>query len=106
MENKTNMHSIADNIVEGEANVAVSETILRFAGTSGNSEILARQQMLDEAFDGMTMEAILEHLEKSRDSFGKQRSRQHVAWSLQRYLIFAILSCVPGMWYKPCCSYC
>lgn len=32
----------------------------------------------------------------AKDSAGKQRSRSAVAWSLQRYLIFAILSCVPG----------
>ena len=32
----------------------------------------------------------------ARDSTGRLRRRSHVAWSLQRYLIFAILSCVPG----------
>lgn len=31
----------------------------------------------------------------AKDSAGKQRSRSAVAWSLQRNLIFAILSCVP-----------
>lgn len=30
-----------------------------------------------------------------RDAVGRQRSPVAVAWSLQRYLIFAILSCVP-----------
>ena len=32
----------------------------------------------------------------ARDSIGKLKSRNHVAWCLQRYLIFGILSCVPG----------
>lgn len=35
----------------------------------------------------------------ARDSTGRLRRRSHVAWSLQRYLIFAVLACVPGL---PC----
>lgn len=31
-----------------------------------------------------------------RDSIGRRREASAVAWSLQRYLIFAILSCIPG----------
>ena len=31
-----------------------------------------------------------------RDSQGRQREASAVAWSLQRYLVFAILSCIPG----------
>ena len=30
-----------------------------------------------------------------RDSLGRVRSPASVAWSVQRYLMFAILSCVP-----------
>ena len=38
------------------------------------------------------------------DSHGKLRKRNHVAWSLQRYLIFAILSCVPGVALQQACT--
>ena len=31
-----------------------------------------------------------------RDSIGRKRTGAAVAWSLQRYLIFALLSCIPG----------
>ena len=31
-----------------------------------------------------------------RDSQGRLREGSAVAWSLQRYLVFAILSCIPG----------
>lgn len=31
-----------------------------------------------------------------RDGSGRLREGSAVAWSLQRYLIFAILSCIPG----------
>ena len=31
-----------------------------------------------------------------RDSQGRQREGSAIAWSLQRYLVFAILSCIPG----------
>ena len=31
-----------------------------------------------------------------RDSIGRRREGSAVAWSLQRYLIFAILACIPG----------
>jgi hypothetical protein len=31
-----------------------------------------------------------------RDSIGRKREGSAVAWSLQRYLIFAILACIPG----------
>ena len=30
------------------------------------------------------------------DAEGEPRARKEVAWSLQRYLLFAVLSCVPG----------
>ena len=30
------------------------------------------------------------------DAEGEPRPRKEVAWSLQRYLLFAVLSCVPG----------
>ncbi len=30
------------------------------------------------------------------DSIGRKRKAAAVAWSLQRYLIFALLSCIPG----------
>lgn len=30
------------------------------------------------------------------DSQGRKRTGAAVAWSLQRYLIFALLSCIPG----------
>lgn len=31
-----------------------------------------------------------------KDSQGRLREGSAVAWSLQRYLVFAILSCIPG----------
>ena len=31
-----------------------------------------------------------------KDDIGRARSPAAVAWSLQRYLIFAILCCIPG----------
>ena len=31
-----------------------------------------------------------------RDNIGRKRTGAAVAWSLQRYLIFALLSCIPG----------
>ncbi len=30
------------------------------------------------------------------DSIGRKRKATAVAWSMQRYLIFALLSCIPG----------
>ncbi len=32
-----------------------------------------------------------------KDNLGRARSSPAVAWSLQRYLIFAILCCIPGI---------
>lgn len=38
------------------------------------------------------------------DSIGRRRSDAAVAWSLQKYLIFAILSCVPDRQVRPAAS--
>jgi hypothetical protein len=35
-----------------------------------------------------------------RDASGRRREASAVAWSLQRYLIFAILSCIPGKFFS------
>lgn len=43
----------------------------------------------------------LRHECAALDSAGRRRSEAAVAWSLQKYLIFAILSCVPDRQVRP-----
>ena len=38
----------------------------------------------------------LKHEIAGRDGLGRKRTPAMVAWSLQRYLLFGILSCIPG----------
>lgn len=40
-----------------------------------------------------------------RDNVGRKRTGAAVAWSLQRYLIFALLSCIPGTPQVVCVSH-
>lgn len=39
------------------------------------------------------------------DGAGRRRTGASVAWSIQRYLIFALLSCIPGRRMLPCLCY-
>lgn len=54
--------------------------------------------MLQVAKESVAVQVVQELRKEcgGRDSTGRQRQSSAVAWSLQRYLIFAILSCIPG----------